>query len=264
MKNKKIAILIVLLVLCGAALSYFYYVNGRNGHGIIASGTIEATEVDISSKVSGKILKINIDEGSNVEAGDVIAEIDKKEYEAQLFGVKSACTYAEDQYKRAKELFKKDFISKSNFDAAKSAYQAAKAKLDLAQIQLNDTTIVSPIKGVVLTKAVEEGELAIAGSIIATVANLDSLDVTVYISEKNLGKIRLGQQVNIFVDSFPDEPFNGTISKISNKAEFTPKNIQTKDERTTLVFGVKIKIDNKEHKLKPGMSADAEIKWTVQ
>ncbi|MEK7377230.1 MAG: efflux RND transporter periplasmic adaptor subunit [Candidatus Margulisiibacteriota bacterium] len=108
-------------------------------------------------------------------------------------------------------------------------------------------------------KAVEEGELVAIGSTIMTVADLRSLELKVYIPERRIGKINLGQATNITVDSFPGQNFEGKVKYISNKAEFTPKNIQTKEERVNQVFEVKIKIPNPDMKLKPGMPADAEI-----
>ncbi len=92
---------------------------------------------------------------------------------------------------------------------------------------------------------------------IAVIANLDAVYLTIYVSENQLGKIKLGQEAQISVDSFPNRAFNGKVIYISPEAEFTPKNIQTKEERLKLVYGVKIEIKNTDGSLKPGMPADA-------
>jgi HlyD family secretion protein len=97
-------------------------------------------------------------------------------------------------------------------------------------------------------------------SSLVKISDLSKVDLVIYVSEEELGLVKQGQKVDVTVDSFKDKVFSGTVVFISPEAEFTPKNIQTKDERTKLVFAVKIKIDNPAFELKPGMPADAEIK----
>ena len=99
----------------------------------------------------------------------------------------------------------------------------------------------------------------LALSLIATVIDLKHVWIMAYITEKNLGKVKLGQQGKVMIDSFPDKEFIGKVTYISPEAEFTPKNIQTKEERVKLVFGVKIEVENPDQELKPGMPADAVI-----
>jgi HlyD family secretion protein len=140
----------------------------------------------------------------------------------------------------------------------------AKAALDTAQLQLDNTTIKAPISGVILVKAIEPGELATIGTPIVTMADLSVVKLTVYLAEQNVGKVSLGEAVDVSVDSYPDRKFTGKITYISDQAEFTPKSIQTKEERTTQVFGIKIEIPNPDRKLKPGMPADAEFQWTAR
>ena len=111
----------------------------------------------------------------------------------------------------------------------------------------------------ILVKAIEAGELAAVGTPIVTMADLRELNLRVYVEEKSVGKVQLGEEVAVTTDSFPNEKFKGSVTYISDKAEFTPKSIQTKDERVTLVFAVKIKIANPDLKLKPGMPADAQF-----
>jgi HlyD family secretion protein len=157
-------------------------------------------------------------------------------------------------------------ISDQEYDTIKGAYDSAYADLTrataarkLAQIAFNEGTIKAPISGTILTKVADPGDLIAPFSTVVTIADLSVLDIMLYVSETKYGKIMLKDYVYITVDSYPGESFTGRVSNISNKAEFTPKNIQTKEERTTQVFGIKVKIPNSEDKLKPGMPADAII-----
>ena len=97
------------------------------------------------------------------------------------------------------------------------------------------------------------------GSILMTVANLNEVTLTIYVPEDELGRVYLGQEVDVQVDSFPGELFRGTVAHIAQQAEFTPKNIQTEKERVNMVFAVKVRLPNSDHRLKPGMPADAFV-----
>ena len=150
---------------------------------------------------------------------------------------------------------------KEEIQAGEAVKEAAKAQVKLIERQLEDATITIPIDGVISERYVELGELVSVGSLIATVIDLKHVWVMAYVSESNLGKIKLGQEAKIKVDSFPDKEFRGKVTFISPEAEFTPKNIQTKEERVKLVFGIKIEIDNPDQELKPGMPADTIIAY---
>lgn len=150
---------------------------------------------------------------------------------------------------------------KEEIQAGEAVKEAAEARVKLIERQLEDATISIPIDGVISERYVELGEVVSVGSLIATVIDLEHVWVMAYVSESNLGKIKLGQDGKIKVDSFPDKEFQGKVTFISPEAEFTPKNIQTKEERVKLVFGIKIEIDNPDQELKPGMPADAIIAY---
>lgn len=109
-------------------------------------------------------------------------------------------------------------------------------------------------------KAVEAGELVTPGATVVTLVDLDSVHVMIYVTEKELGRVRLGDAAEVKIDAFPDKAFAGKVTYISPEAEFTPKNIQTKEDRVKLVFGVKVEIENREGLLKPGLPADAVIR----
>ncbi len=144
----------------------------------------------------------------------------------------------------------------SGVKQAEAVLAQAQAALALIDIQLEKTTIKSPADGVVLTQNLEEGEMLAPGSVALVVGQLQEVSLTVYIPETEYGKIKLGDSVLISVDSFPGVTFNGTVTHISDQAEFTPKNVQTIDGRKTTVYGVKITVPNTNLELKPGMPAD--------
>jgi HlyD family secretion protein len=141
-------------------------------------------------------------------------------------------------------------------DAQIGQAQAAVAGL---QTRIDMMTLRSPIDGLVTSCSAHTGESAIAGATLLTVADLDEVKLTVYIPEDQLGRVFLGQEVAVQVDSFPGRLFPGTVSYISQQAEFTPKNVQTEEERVNMVFAVRVRLPNPDHLLKPGMPADALI-----
>jgi HlyD family secretion protein len=150
--------------------------------------------------------------------------------------------------------------TKEQIAVAEAQVAQAQAALEVLQVQLGKLTLRSPIAGLVTSRAIHVGEVAAPGVTLLTIANLDSVKLTVYILEDRIGLVKVGQQVEVSVDSFPGETFVGEVSLIASHAEFTPKNVQTKEGRVSTVFAVKVTIPNPEHKLKPGMPADATIK----
>lgn len=133
----------------------------------------------------------------------------------------------------------------------------AEAQLALIDAQLDQLELTAPIAGTVMTRSIEPGETATAGVPLLTIADLTSLKLVVYISETQIGHVQLDMPVDIAVDSYPGRTFEGTVTKIGREAEFTPRNVQTEEERVNLVFEVEITIDNADGRLKPGMPADA-------
>src|SRR5262249_62424801 len=141
----------------------------------------------------------------------------------------------------------------------KAAIDQSRAQVGISEAQLADTIIATPIDGVVLVKSAEVGEVLGAGPTIVTIGDLEHPWLRGYINETDLGRVKLGQKVRLTTDSFPGKAYNGTISFISSEAEFTPKQIQTKEERVKLVYRIKIDVDNSSHELKNNMPVDAEI-----
>jgi HlyD family secretion protein len=290
-----------------------------------ANGTIEATEVEVSSKLPGRIAQLLVKEGDTVQAHQVIARLDTSEIEAEVAQQRAALARAEavlkellagsrpqeieearanlhqaevnlklakDDWDRFDSLFREGAISAQERDRAKNRVEVAesqvkaarerydlvrlgprpeaieaarherdraKAALEWARVRLRDSTILSPISGIVLTKRAEQGEVITPGFPIVILVDPEDLWLRVYIPESEIGRVKLGQTAAVTVDTFPNRTFGGKVTEISAKAEFTPRTVQTRKERVNLVFGVKLALDNPERLLKPGMPADAEI-----
>jgi HlyD family secretion protein len=285
--------------------------SGNNENEISASGTIEATEVTISAKVGGEILRIPADEGAKVQPGDTLAVIDKADLEIQFEQARANTAMAEAQYKltvlgardeditqaeatlknaeddlnRTEGLFKEGSISQKQLDDIRTRYiiakqtydklksglrpeeiEAARGKRDMALAQqksikkkIDDSYVTAPVAGVLTQKGIEKGEVVLPNASLFRISNLDKVYLMIYISEIELAKIKLGQNASVHIDGVPERAFPGKVIYTSSIAEFTPKNVQTRDDRTKLVFGVKIEIPNPEQILKPGMPADAII-----
>ncbi len=142
---------------------------------------------------------------------------------------------------------------------AQEQVKQAEAALGLINVQLSKLTVSSPISGVVAAKNIEVGEITQAGAPVLTITKLDNVTLTAYVPESQIGLVMLGQKVEVSVDSYSGEVFNGQVTYISPRAVYTPGNVQLKDEREKTVFAVKISLANQEGKLKPGMPADATI-----
>jgi HlyD family secretion protein len=324
--RKKLLLLAILLILL-SGVAYFVRFRNLNGHngGVFVSGNIEATEVDLSFRISGQIISLTVVEGDRVQQGRVVATLDtdtllaqkgsaeadianskavldeleagtrEEQIEAARASAKAAesrMQNAKDEYERYLPLYKQGAISASTFDSKDTALKvaiedyknaakrldeavsgpreetkrAAKARLhkmewDLKKIQLDieHSVLLCPVNGVVLVKANEIGEVILPGASVATIAALDEVWLKGYIGEDQLGRVKLGQKVDVTTDSFPNKVYQGTVTFISSRAEFTPKNVQTKEERIKQVYRVKITIPNPDYELKIGMPAEGYI-----
>jgi len=379
----------IALVAALALAGWSWWRSRLNATGILrASGRIEVTEVNVSSKVTGRVTTLHVDEGTDVKAGQLIADLEGQELEAQLRQARAALQSAEARLAQARislqvepitvrtqirqaeetlraaeerlrmlqagfrtqeieegranlrqaqarleitrltrdrfrDLLADGAISKQELDRAESDLQAAEAAVRAARERLNileegsrredirmaqaerdraaaaleaaranaatldlrqqdvrvaeasvreaaanvrrletqvaELKVFAPLGATVLTKAVEAGEVVSAGKPLVLLGDLDHPWIKIYVPETQLGKIRLGAPARVLVDSFPNQPFRGTVTWIADQAEFTPKNVQTAEERVNLVYAVKITIQNAERKLKAGMPADAEL-----
>lgn len=139
---------------------------------------------------------------------------------------------------------------------AEAAVSQAQANISLIDAQIAKTTISAPVDGVILTRVAEPGSVVNPGGVMLTLGRLDELTITVYVPEDRIGEVAIGQQASVKVDSFPGQTFSAVVTYIADQAEFTPRNVQTVEGRKNTVFAVKLKLDNTDGSLKPGMPAD--------
>ncbi len=200
-----------------------------------------------------------------------LAKADKERYD-KLFETKTISATQHDdvvnryqvafqQYNAAKENFQKmsHYARPEEIKQAEAALDQAKANEDIVRKNIRDSYVVAPISGFVVEKYFEAGETVSPLSSLLKLSDQSVVKLKIYVSEEELGKVKLGQKADVTVDAYKSKTFEGKVIYISPEAEFTPKNIQTQDERTKLVFAVKIEIKNPEFDLKPGMPADAKI-----
>ena len=161
---------------------------------------------------------------------------------------------SQQRYNEAVEGSRKEEIA-----IARANLNQASANLGLSQVNLDYTILRAPSAGVITVRQAELGEVVAPGSPVVTLADLDHIWLRAYIAETDLGRIHWGQEATVTTDTYPGKQYRGRISFISSNAEFTPKSVQTNKERVTLVYRIKIDIDNLNHELKPGMPADAHI-----
>jgi HlyD family secretion protein len=288
LKKKLIIPLVILLLLAGVLSFLFYYRSQRDRRELLLSGTVEVTEVEISPELSAKIVALHHREGDEVRQGDPLLDLDRSDLETRFREAEAAKQAAAAQvslararmentqrdYNRNLQLYQAKVISASAYDAIKTAYEIAKntyeasqnqykgaqSQVETLQVQLQKTHICSPITGVVLERSVEAGEVIFPGIVAMTIGDLRSPWVRVYIGEPDIGKVRIGQKAIVVTDAYPKRQFLGTLRYIASEAEFTPKNVQTREERIKLVYEARVYLSNEEGILKPGMPADVTLR----
>jgi len=230
--------------------------------------------VRISFRVQGQIEQLLADEGMVIKTGGVVAKLNTDELTKIKAEAEAALKEAEYQYwldnldyVRAENLFQAGAISAQKRDSAKTKSDTDKATIDKlrAQLELANTRLgwadlASPLNGYILVKSAEEGEVVQVAAPVFTAVDLNDIWVTAYINEKDLGRVKLQQEAYVMTDSYKNKKYKGWISFISQQTEFTPKYIQTTEERVKYVYRIKVRVDNSSLDLKPGMPADAYIK----
>ena len=237
--------------------------------GVTATGTIEpVTSVTVGTQVSGIVSRIYVDYNSVVKKGQVIAELDKTNLtselntaKANLASAQSSLNYETDNYKRYKTLYSKGLVSADEYESAKLSYDKAlqtvvsqKEQLTKAQTNLGYATIPSPIDGVVLSKAVEEGQTVAASfntpELFSIAKDLKDMRVIADIDEADIGEVKEGENVKFTVDAFPNDTFEGVVTQVRQEAT-TTNNVVT--------YEVVISAPNADLKLKPGLTANVTI-----
>lgn len=241
-----LGISIVFLVAAGSLIYFLIWrEKPRQDNSFRLSGHIVVKVTDLAFMVPGKIATIKFQEGQEVKAGEVVAELDTHDFRQEI-EVAEGKIEAIDATPRPQRL-------------RNAELRQARAILALARSRLNYAALISPVNGIVLARAAEPGEVAAVGAAILSLGDMDNVWFEGYLPASFLAKIRYGQQADITIDAYPEKKFPGSVSFISPKAEFTPKTVETYKERITLVYRTKISLANHNLELKRGMPAEAVI-----
>ena len=226
--------------------------------GPTGSGTIECTQVLVAPQVGGRITGFPLQEGSAVRKGDLVAQLDPRDYELRRDEALAVAKAAEADFERIRQVFEQNSATRKQMDDAQAGLDLARARLALAEKAVADCRITAPMDGVVTTRSREEGEVVSAGTPLLQLSRLDEVWLSIYVPAARLALVKLGQPARVRVDGDP-RFFEGRVTFISPEAEFTPRNVQTPDERAKLVYRVKITLPNPDGVFKPGMPADGYL-----
>lgn len=256
-------VIIATVIVCAAALGFYavktYKHNARyNQKGFTyGNGRLEATEISIATKLSGKLDKVYADEGDMVNAGDKLALMQLNVLNAELAMAKaelkqkeSKLLFATGERNRYKTLDMKQATTKEAAEKAETNYlsalaevEAAKAKIDRVQADIDDSVLTSPVKGRIQYKLAEPGEVLNSGDGVLNLVDLTDVYMTFFLPEEIAGKVAVGSDARIVLDAAPDVPIPAKITFVSSVAQFTPKTVETREERQKLMFRVKAKVD---------------------
>ncbi len=231
-----------LVLAIGIGVGVHYYMARRP---FVYAGTLETTKVYLSARVASDISVIHVGEGDTVSAGTPLMELSCDTF-------KILARQIDNDYQRATDLHTKGHLSQAEYDAISRNKQDNDLKLDWCIIK-------SPIDGMVMNKFREIGEVVAPGTVMMAVANPYDIWAYFYVPYEMLHKLHVGDVVTGLLPEAPDLTFPGRIIKISEEAEFTPKNVQTREERTRLVYGIKVRFDNPDLTLKSGMTIESDL-----
>ncbi len=289
--NRKLLIpVLVVAALIGLAV----YSSGmlHRDASLHGSGTVEARNIRVGSKIGGRIDKVLVREGDPVEAGQVLITFDEKELAASLAQSRAAAEKSQRGY-RPEEIAEARAAAaqaKAEYDQLHRGYRAeeiaaaearfhqtqatldklengnrvedisaAKAALSYDEARFRERQVLAPAAASIEVLDVRPGDLIAPNTPIATLLERDQIYVRIYIPETQIGRVHLGQKAQIRVDSFPNQVFDGAVEQINQQAEFLPRNVQTVEERVHQVFGVKVRIDDTSHRVRAGMAADVTL-----
>lgn len=239
--NRKIAL--PLLALLIAALLAVRFVLLREPFRY--AGTVEATKVDVPARVSSVIEEILVREGDLVQNGQLLLVLACED-------IKITAAQARRDLDRAARLVRQGFMSPQTYEQTRTRHADAQLRLSWCRVQ-------APIAGTVLTRYREPGESVAPGAKLFTLADLREVYVYIYVAQPELVNLRVGMRLEAVIPELDMRGVTGSIIKINEEAEFTPKNVQTREERTRLVYGVKINFANPEGLLKPGMTVEVAL-----
>lgn len=243
-RKRAMRLLLLAAILIAAAVAARVFFPRRD---FPYAGTLEATKVDLSARVSSAIGAVRVQEGDRV--------VENQELVVLLCeDLKVAADLADQNYRRTLRLFRSEAVSQEALDLARNR----KEDLD---VRLGWCLIRSPIQGTVLSRYHEPGESVTPGTKLLTLANIRNIWAYIYVPQPEVSKLRVGMTLKGVLPELNNREFEGKVIKINEEAEFTPKNVQTRSERTRLVFGVKVSFleSNAEEILKPGMTIEVNL-----
>jgi len=266
MKAKRI---LIVAVVVGAivALGVLYGGWFHKETGLQGSGTVEARNIRVGSKVGGRIDKVLVREGDHVEAGQLLITFDDKELLASLQQSRASAEKAKRGY-RPEEIAS----AQARYDQAKATLEmmqrgnrredveAAQAVLALDEARFRERQVVAPTAATVEVLDVRPGDLIGPNTPVATLLESDQIYVRIYVPETEINRVKIGDKAEVIVDSAGRQTFDGMVEQINQQAEFLPRNVQTREERVHQVFGVKVRINDSTRHVLPGMAADVKLK----
>lgn len=277
--NRKIVITLI-IILCSllVVIPFGFFLLDRNSSSntLTLYGNIDIRQADLGFRVPGKLSQMLFEEGDVVQEGDLLGTLDDAPYrqsllesEAKVASIRESLFYADAQLERRASLVKGNTVSEEDYQSVyynqkklQANLQEAIASMENAKIRLQDTELLSPSKGVIFTRIREPGTVLKVGDPVYSVAVASPIWARTYISEPNLGNIFPGMEAEIYTDTSENPVYQGHIGFISPIAEFTPKNVETPDLRTNLVYQLRVIIDDPDNGLRQGMPVT--IKLNIQ
>lgn len=222
---------------------------------VSATGTLALeNSVDVSSKITGRIVNVYVTENQQVKMGDLLIKLDDATLKSTLSQNSAKLANAEANYARTKSLYAQGAISKQLMDADEMSYQVAVTNYQISSDNLSDTIITAPINGIVIGKPTPVGQTVAPGistpMILMTIGDMSSMRIEVLVDESDIGRIKQGQRVTFTVDSYQNEEFEGTVQLISRKSV---------TQQSVIYYTVYVKVKDAKNKLIPGMTARANI-----
>lgn len=272
--KKNIFFIIILIIVMALGIFFWLYEKKEvNPNEIVIYGNVDIRQVDMGFRVFGRVQNLLYDEGDHVTEGQLLAVLDKVPYEEKVSEAKADLISKEASFANALAKFKKrdevipSAISQEEYDDSfynlemmRGNLDMAKAALSIAMTNYQDTEMLSYTSGVIITRIKEPGSIVNPGDPVFTISIDNPLWVRTYVSEPNLGKIYFGMKAEVTTDLHPLKTFHGHIGFISPVAEFTPKNVETTELRTDLVYRLRVIVDDPTHELKQGMPVTVKLK----
>lgn len=218
---------------------------------IAASGTVEAEQIAVSALVAGRVETLSVEPGDEVRAGDVLLELDNELLELQVEQAEAGVRAAQASLNQLTS----DAASQAARDQAQARLDQATATRDMAAVQAGYASVTAPVAGRVISVSIAGGENVSPGRTLVTIADLSRLYVSVYVPETEIAQLQVGVSATVTTGSSA-ESFEASVVRIASEAEFTPANVETKEQRVKLVYEVRLEVRNRADALKPGMPVD--------